>query len=300
MLPRTYRLAFLLLAVAVTGAIAAPAPEASPVIRYKFKAGDKLHYTLVQKMEMTMTVNGMDISTKVNQTADMTWQIVSVDKEGNGRMKQKINRIRYTLDLPGGKEELDTDDLKADGAIGKMLGAFFKAAVSEPFEVTLAPTGAVKSVKVPESIVKAAKGLPGLAEMFSEEGMKTMLSQGGFVLPKQAPVKGKSWKNKMELKTPAGKMIMTVTQTYKGQMKRDGKTLEEFSLVPVSTLEANGDNPTKITRQESKGTAYFDKAAGRLVETFLTSNMEMEIGTGNDALVQKTQQLVTMKLKSGK
>jgi hypothetical protein len=302
MMPRASRLACLLLVLAVTtDGIAAPSPEASPVIRYKFKVGDKLRYTVVQKVETTLNINGMEESQKTNHIVDVTWQIVSVDKEGNGRIKQQINRIRYTTDSPGHKEEIDTRGEKGgDGGLGKRVMPVFKAAVSERFEVTMTPTGAIKGLKVPEGFVKAVKEHPGMGGIISEDGLKTIVNQSGFLLPKQAPVKGKTWQDKKEVKMPRGKMITTVAQSYQGQVKRDGKTLEAFRLAPVSKFEANSETPTKITRQESKGTVYFDKAAGRLVETVLTSSLEMELGTGNDAVVYKTQRTATMKLNDGK
>ena len=75
-----------------------------------------------------------------------------------------------------------------------------------------------------------------------------------------------------------------------------------YTITPISKIEndADADAPIKITRQESKGIAYFDKDAGQLVETIVTSSMDMEIGAGKDAIVQKIQQTVTMTLKEQK
>jgi hypothetical protein len=295
-----FRLACVVLLVAASAGVAAPVPEGSEVLRFKFRPGATRSYALVQKMKMTMSVGGTEIVMKMDLTMDMTCKVVKVDKEANGLTKQTIDRMRLSIDGATGKEEIDSQGGKgADGTIGKMLAPFLKAVVDAPFDVTMAPTGAVKSMTVPEGVIKAAKAMPGFGEMFSEDGLKQLFGQSGFVLPKGVPVKGKSWQEKRELKMAIGKMTTTSTQSYQGRVKRDGKMLAAFSLAPVSKFENNADAaaPIKITQQKSKGTAYFDPSAGWLTESVLTSSMDMEVGDGmGGAIIQKIEQTVTFKV----
>jgi hypothetical protein len=281
---------------------AAPAP-AQATLRYKFKKGDKLNYVMEQKIAMTMSVAGKDIAMDMAQTIDTTWSVASVDEDGKAKMTQTITRVRFTMDGPTGKVDYDSKEGKEpEGLIGKMIGPIFSALAGADIDLSMDATGKVSDVKVPDKLSKAVKNLPGggagLGEMFSEDGLKQVIDQSGLVLPKEPVAKGKSWEQKVEFKSAGGKMNVVSTNTYEGAVKKDGKELERVSLKPVMTLTPDPDAQAKITlkSQEAKGTAYFDNAAGRLVESNMTQNMEMQTSVMGMEFGQKLKQTVTMKL----
>ncbi|HXG11014.1 MAG TPA: DUF6263 family protein [Gemmataceae bacterium] len=280
----------------------APAP-AQTTLRYKFKEGEKLHYVLEQKMTMKMKVQDQDLTMEMVQTFDQSWNITSVDKDGNATMTQKFDRVRFKMDNPLGKIDYDSKDGKLpEGQLGELLGPLFKALTGLEVGLTMDPRGEVKNLKIPENFLKTLKNMPGAAAfqgMFSEEGLKQMMSQGGLILPKQPVNKDDTWETKTTVKLPFGKVNTIIVYKYEGPTTRDGKKLEQIGVKLQTKLE---DDPKtavsmKLKEDDSKGTSYFDNAAGRLVETRLVSSMAMEVTAGGQTLTQKIEQTVTLKLQ---
>lgn len=285
----------------VVAVVALPA-QAQVTLRYQFKEGEKLPYVMDQKMKMTMAVGGQNIEMNMNQTVDMTWNIQSVDKDGKAKMTQRFDRVRFTMEMPTGKIEYDSKDGKEpDDPIGKMIAPVFKAMVGSEFSLSMDARGRMSDVKVPDKLTEALKDIPGaagLGDMFSGDAMKRMIDQSAMVLPEGPVTKGKSWEQKVETKTPLGKMKLDTTYTYEGPATKGDKKLEQVALKPKMEIEADAAAPVaiKVKDMDAKGTALFDNAAGRLVETNLTTNMEMEINAGGMNLSQKIEQVMTLKL----
>jgi hypothetical protein len=296
------RRAGLCLLTVLLAAGAADRAAAQTTLRYKFKKGEKLNYVMEQKMNMAMTVMGNDINMDMGQTIDMIWDIKDVDADGRAKMIQKIDRIRFKM---GGGQvgnvEFDSkEDKEPEGPVAKALAPIFKALAGAEIGLSMDAQGKVSDVTVPENVTKALKGpaAAGLGEMFSEDGLKHMMDQSGLVVPKDAISKGKTWDQGMEMKSPIGKMKIEIANTFDGQVKRDGKELERVAMKPKITIEAGEDAKiqVKLKSQDSKGSAYFDNTAGRLVETNLVQNMEMAVSLAGQELTQKLKQTVSLKL----
>src|SRR4051812_15009156 len=58
------------------------AARAQTLLRYKFKEGEKLNYTLGQKMTMQMKIKGNDVEMKADQTIDVSWKVLAVSADG--------------------------------------------------------------------------------------------------------------------------------------------------------------------------------------------------------------------------
>jgi hypothetical protein len=297
------RTAFGLLALTLVAAAAEPA-SAQTTLRYKFKKGEQLNYVLEQKITMAMNFMGKDINTEMSQTMDMTWDIKDVDASGNAKMTQKFDRIRLKMDGgPAGNIDYDSKDGKEpEGLIGKTIGPMFKALAGAEINMTMDAQGKVSDVKVPEKVAKALKSVPGggagFGDLLSEDGLKHMMDQSGLQLPKEAISKGKSWDQNMEMKTTMATMKMEMVNTLEGPVKRDGKELERISQKPKISLSFSPDLPIKVNlkSQDNKGTAYFDNAAGRLVETNMVQKLEMAVSAGGMEIAQKMNQTATLKL----
>jgi hypothetical protein len=296
----------LLLAGVVLGLGAAPA-QAQVTLRYKFKEGDKLNYDMAQKMEMKMNVAGNDITMNMNQDIDMAWRVLKVEPSGKAQIEQKIGRIRMTMDgLPGvGKIEYDSKDGKEpEGPIGKILGPILNALAGAEFTVTMDPRGEISDVKLPDKLAEAMKNLPaggqGLGDMFSPEGLKRLVNQGGLVLPQEPVSKGKAWDQKVEMKMPFGMMKVVNQMTYEGTEDKGGKTLQRIGVTPKVTIEPDPNAPINIKTKatDAKGTAYFNNTAGRLVEMQMVQNMQMDIGAGGQDITQNIRTTTTLKLKN--
>jgi hypothetical protein len=269
------------------------------VLRYQFKEGQKLHYVLEQKVTMKMNVQGQDFETDMVQIYDISWNILSVGKDGSAKITEKFDRIRFTMNGPTGKTEYDSKDGKIpDDAVGQAMAPLFKALTNLEISMTMASTGALKDVKIPEAFLKAIQDLPG-GDMFSEENLKHLTNQAGLVFPKDAVTKGQTWEEKMELKIPMAKMSVTYLYAYQGPVTRGGKKLEAIGLKAVMKFEADPKSNATITlkSQDTKGTSYFDNKTGRLVETAMTQNFEMDVSADGQMGTVRMQQQITLKLQ---
>ena len=297
------RLALGMLAL-LTVAVAADRASAQTTLRYKFNKGEKLNYLMDQKVKMSMSVMGQDIDIELGQTIDMTWNVKDVDSAGKAKMTQKFDRVRFNMSGgPVGKIDYDSKDAKdLDGPLGKILGPMLKALSDVEISLSMDAQGKISDVTVPDKIVQAFKKVPGggagLGEMFSEDGLKHMMDQSGLILPKDGVSKGSSWDQKMDLKTGVMAMKVEITNTLDAPVKRDGKELQRVSMKPKLTLQSNENSPAqiKLKSQDNKGSAYFDNAAGRLVETNMIQKLEMGVSIMGMELSQKMDQTVTLKL----
>ena len=276
--------------------------SAQDLLRYKFQTGDKLPYALEQKMTMNMMVNGNAVHMDMTQLMDMTWNIKAVDKEGSAKMSQTFDRVRLTMDSPGGKMQFDSKEGKApDGPGGASIAELYKGLIGAEISFSMNSRGEISDVEVPTKLTEAMKNSPaaaGAGDMFTAEGMKRMISQSGLTLPEKAATKGESWDTKAEIKALFGKMLIVKKVTYEGSATKDGVKAAEFEIKPNVAIEGdpNAAISAALKSQDTSGKAYFDLTTGRLLECNVTQIMELELKTMGQTIEQKINQTVKMKL----
>ena len=94
------------LVVAALWIVPAADASAQTTLRYKFKEGDTLKYTIVQKIKMTMNILGKTIEMSMDQTSEVVWSITSVDDNGNAKIAVKFGRNKMTVENPQGKTQV--------------------------------------------------------------------------------------------------------------------------------------------------------------------------------------------------
>ena len=290
------------LAAALCGATRADDAE----LRYKFKEGDKLNYSMEQKMNMEISIAGQNITMDMDLTVTMTWKVGEVDKDGKAKVTQSFDRVQVKMKHPQGGFEFDSKDGKEpDDDVAKKMIPILKAMAGADVTMTMDKRGQVADLQMSDKLKEALKKAGGgvLGDLGSEEGMKKLVEQGALVLPEGSISKGKSWNAKNDIKMPQiGKVITDTKYTYEGQEKRSGKTLEKISGAITQSIEMDKNSAITMTvkSQDSKGTIYFDNTAGRLIEAAMTQEVVMEIGGGGQTGSQKIKQNVTVKLLDGK
>ena len=300
------RCRFLFAAAVTVWSFTAAAASAQTTLRYKFKEGDNLKYTIDQKMKMTMNIMGNAVDMNMNQVSDMVWSIKSVDSEGNAKIAVKFGRNKMTMDGPQGKTQVDSDSTEEpDDPVGQILYKVIKGLAGLEVTGTISATGEYSDITIPEKAIKELKNLPGgemFGDMFTADGIKRMMSQSGLVMPKEPVEKGKSWKSKSEMKMPFGKMIAEIDYSYAGPSEKDGRTVEKITLKPKATLEPSPNAPftMKLKSHEGTGTALFDNAAGRLLEVTNQQTMDMELDVMGMTINQRMVQTTTMRLADKK
>jgi predicted secreted protein len=282
-------------------AVGAATAQAQTTLRWKLKDGETLNYTTDMVQKQKASVMGMEIETTMTQGMGMSWKVGAV-KDGKAEVTQTIDSFRQKMESPFAQFEFDSKEGKEpEGPIGQLIGPIMKALVGAEFTLKLDPQGEVSDVKVSQKLVDSLKQNPALAQlgsMFSEDGLKNMVQQGGQGFPKESVEKGNSWTKNVELKMPFGTMKMENTFTYEGPETKDDAKLEKIAMKAKITIEPAEDSPIalKIKSGDVAGTIYFDNVAGRIRRSETKQNMVMEITANGMVIETAVDQTMTMKL----
>jgi hypothetical protein len=273
-------------------------------LRWKFKTGEVLRYTMEQKTQMN--VKGADRENKRTQaqTIDMSWKVNNLVGGGVAEITQRIDRVRMRVEAPPLMPfEFDSRDPKTDAQNPfpeetKQL----RAMVGAEFTFKIKPTGEIDDIKFPEQTLKAMRDAAprGAPEgEVSDKVLKDMLLQQSPPAFPEGPLEpGKTWSSR-PAKVPMGfgTLVMEKSFTFEGA---DPKT-PGLMLVGVDTrvaLEpAAGANVTaEIRKQEGKGTLTFDANAGHIASTRGTQKIEMVFTLMDQRIEQTTDATTSMTL----
>jgi hypothetical protein len=288
-----------LLAAVVLSAIGSTA-GADTVLRWKFTAGQKREYVMVQKMAMKQEVMGRQIETTLTQTMEMTWEVKSVDKDGVADMVQTIDRIKLSMTAPPPIGNIDLDTTKADDAAAvpaviKPMIDLFRAISGSPFSSKITPRGELRDVKVPKKIVDAVQAAGPGGAMFNEDSLKDMFGQSMIVFPEAAVAPGKSWTGTRKVAMQFGTSIADMTYTL------DGATgpVQNIGIDAKVKIEPQPGTPFAIAvkNQEMKGSCRFDNAAGSLTASDMVQKMSMTLTIMGQEIGQEIEQTVKLDLK---
>jgi hypothetical protein len=288
-----------LVAAAVMFSAVATAAAADTTLRWKFTKGQKLGYVLVQKTSMTMEVMGRKVENNFTQTADMTWEVKGVDKDGNGEMSQTIDRFRFHSAAPGGGE-MDVDTANAqDPAGAEPMVKMFRALTGTPFTMKITPLGEIKDFVVPTKVVDAFKEAgPAGAMLGNEESLKNLVGQSLVPFPEAAIAQGKSWTGNRKMAMPFGTMVMDTTYNLEAATS----PIENIGLDVKVKIEPKEGVPLeiKVTSQDTKGHFRFDNAAGILKASDLVQKMSMTLTVGGGQQINQDMETTTkFELKKG-
>lgn len=287
-------------------------------LRWKFKPGETLHYTMDQKSSTTAKLpGGQEIKTTLSQTIEMSWAVKAVDDGGNAELVQTIDRIRDQVEAQVGSFTYDSKEEKEpEGLIAAARVPLFKALLGAPISFKMSPQGEPSEVHMPEKVAQALRDLgpaaAGAGAMFSESGLKEMITQSSLLLPQDDLAEGKTWtKQTKNLVPPLGTLVIDATYRYEGPAPDAGPDAVKIGLATRIDLQPAADandeanaNALKIRSQKSQGSYTFDTTAGHVLDSSLNQVIEvgakLKVGQGASAremeLIQSTDTTTTRKL----
>jgi hypothetical protein len=297
-------MALVCVAVAALSCFGTPAQAAK--LRWKFTAGETLHYQLDQKTTTVMKPQGMEIKTLVTQTIDSTWVVKSVAADGSALMTLTFDRIRNKVDSALAKFEYDSAEKKdPEGPAAAMMVRTLKALVGVQFKFKLSPLGEVSDIEVPKSLLDAMKSAdPNSpeAQMFTEEGWKNMVKESSLVMPADDLAVGKGWTARGTVPLgPGASLELDKNYTYQGPEAK-GAGAEKIKLDVKTTLKApaNPNLELKLVNPEGTGTFLFDNQKGRIVSADVTQKITLQIKAGAAEDTRSTEMTNVMTLVDGK
>ncbi|MFO0950974.1 MAG: DUF6263 family protein [Isosphaeraceae bacterium] len=284
-------------AVLLTAAVGENAGAAT--LRWKFKAGESLHYQMDQKTVTTIKLAGQEIKTTLNQTVDSTWSVESVAADGSAQMSQTIERIRTKIEAAFGSIEYDSASGKEPtGPIAQGILPALKALVGAKFRYKMSPLGELSDVVVAEGLVdklKESAPASGGAAVVSEERLKDLIHQSSLPLPAEDLVKDKSWTRIG--KVPSGPIgELNVEKIYKYEGPADGGDKIGLTLKITIQPPENAAFTVKLGKQTGGGNFVFNNESGRVVSSIVTQNIEMTVSTSGQEFTQANENSTSMKL----
>ena len=300
--PRALFIRVALSALAATLCVAAcRAAQGAETLRWKFKPGETLRYTMVQETTQGMKAMGQDFKTSLNQTVDLHWSVKNVGGDGLAELSQTIDRVRTKVEGPGNTFEFDSQAGKEpQGQIASLLTPMLKALVGAEFTFKMNGRGELSEIKVPQKLLDSLRQSGPAANtggMFSEEGMKNLISQSSLTLAEEPLEKGKSWTQQAKVPVPMlGTMLLNKTYTFDGPSKEAGVDL--ILLDTKVTLEPAADSniAVKITAQKGTGEFTFDPQAGRVISSQVNDHLKMSLSVMGQELEQSTDTVTSMTL----
>jgi hypothetical protein len=297
--------------VVLAGSSPAAAPGAT--LRWKFKPGESLRYVMDQRSVTTAILpGGEQIRTTLSQTIEMTWSVKSIDPSGQAELTQTITRIRDQLEGLVGSY---TYDSREGGEPKDLIAAakvpVFKALLGTEVPFKMNARGEVSGVRIPDALAKTLGELgPAAAAagaLFTEEGMKEMISRAGLVFPEEDVAAGKTWTQQSRNASPTATLVLDSTYRFEGPAQKDAPEPVKIALevkADIQTAEAGGKDKPNIRAQHSEGSFTFDNAAGHILGSTLKESIEIassvKVGVGALAkemeIVQSNQSTTTRKL----
>ncbi len=284
------------LAVVVVLGAAARANAADTTLRWKFVAGQKFVYGMIQKTAITSHAMDKKVEMTITQTMDMSWEIKSVGTDGTAEMVQTIDRIKLDMSGPAGNLALDTADAQDPQGVPEQMSKLIRAMAGAPFTAKVSRRGEFLDVKLPPKLLKAFEEAGPMATMFGgDDGLKKLFEQSMLVFPEEAISQGKSWKGVRKMPMPLGSMVINMTYTLLAPEGSDQKIGVDAKI----EIEANKDAPVelKVTAQEMKGHYRFDNTAGILKSTDVVQKMTMTVNANGQQIDQDVESTVKLDLK---
>jgi hypothetical protein len=271
-------------------------------LHYKFKTGDSPRYEV--EFKTRATVQGSVISVEFKY--DAVWTITAATADGKAKITQKIGRVRFSMAAPSGPVRFDSQENNLTGATADRsrnpFAPFLKAFPGAEITFMADAQGAISDVAIPKKIQEALRelrgGPGGTGETFSAEGFRLLLMRPIQPLPSGPLAKGQTWEQSTEFRMRSGQMKIDVKYTAEGPETRDGNPLERISVMPTLSI-GNGRIAARAavkSQKVTKGFFLFDPAAGRIVESSLTQDMELDVPFGTATETQPIHSTWTVKL----
>lgn len=279
------------------------AAQAQTTLRYQFKTGDKIPYSIDVEQKANMKVMGKNADVKIHTTYDITMNVVKVDDKG-AQVNTTVDHITMTIDGLGARITIDSNDKTEPGNdVAKLIAPMIVGLNKIEMMVNVSELGESTNARFSEESVKKFKDLSEtkiVGVLFTPESLKGMLAPG-MVLPRDGIDKGKSWTRKTNETMTYGKVSGETQFTFAGEIDKGGRKLVHISAVPNIKIDPEGAAGVMMKVKDSTGKTniLFDNRTGRLVESVSEMDMQMEMEVDNEKVVQRVVHSVTYRLKEG-
>lgn len=275
------------LALVAVGCLAlgwAPVARAQVKLEYKFPEGNKLTYKTTTKMHQTLTINGMEIPTDVDQTLVASQTVGKRRGDAGLPVTSKVESVHTELTLPGGINiafDSSNPNAKIEPEPVAFLGEVFKLASEISYTLVLDAQNKVKAIEGAEKLLEKAdklspQGRSAIRSQLEADKLKRQFEQSHRNLPDVLARPGEPWERDEIVDIGSGQTLSFHKKyEYVGTEKRGDKTLDKITSKALEvkySMDPDAPNPLKVTKSDlkiesSSGTILFDREAGCVVES---------------------------------
>jgi len=277
------------------------AAHADGPFRWKFQAGDRLTYSVVQDMNISGS-GGVpaELANKSHQQFDFTWDVISVSAAGEATVRLRFDRIRSKMTLPSGGLEYDSSAKGPAMGMAAINSPLYQALVKSPVEITISPAGRVMGVRLPPEVLAALKRMPtsaALGDLTKPEAFQTAFLTGFPILPLEETVShGHQWPVKSAAALPtAGSPTIETNYFYEGMRDSEGKSVAVIRPVRTISFGVGESALRAVKEQTSEGEHLFDVAAGRLQSSTLKHVVVLGGKKGEEGATQTIEQTIQVR-----
>jgi Family of unknown function (DUF6263) len=300
-----------LVAIVMSG-FASSASVQDVTLRYRWTKGDNVRYRHTQQSTATMSgmPGGMG-DMVVDSTMSQVFKVVAEDTAPDGMVTLRLAYEAVRMEMTSPMVNLAYDSATPDKASDPTLKEMFSSLIGESFIIVMTPVGEVRRIdgmgrimekvfsKVPQDPAAAAM-MNGLKNSFSDDAIKSVVSQGFTRFPERAVKPGDAWNSDFAVKNP---LIGAITTSVVATLKAiEGSGPDQVARIGTkSTMKPDpkspGTNPMGLTVLLNDGSAEgdlsFDVAKGRLQKANLQSTVTMSMsGSGPDGSAMNIKTLV--------
>jgi hypothetical protein len=254
----------------------------------------------------------MVLGKPINSSADMAmvmrWVVERVDPNGDSHMRQAIRRLKMELQTPGSEPiSYDSGSPDVPQGMAAKLAKSIQPMVGIEFLQTMSARGEIIDVRLSDEARQQLAQLPDgaqLEQLFSKEGIQSLLHQAATVLPAEPLKPGDRWTGTSRSQSPVGSLVLNNEYTYRGAVQVEGRTLDRIDVNMLVSVDTSQNNvlgvDIQITDQTNRGVMYFDAQAGRFADTVLNQEMTLVTKLGGQQHEQQLETKLRMRFADAK
>jgi hypothetical protein len=263
----------------------AQAASAQVKLELKWPENTKQSMTTTRTIDQTMTIMGMEIDTRNEQSVGTTRSIGAKRSDGTTPVEFVTDSFKSTMthSIVGtvSFDSADPDAGKDDTSPLAFLRDIYKLLAGSSYTVVVGADGKIVNVEGTEKLLEKAGDLsPEAADVLRGEldsqKLKANLNEEYGFLPKTLVRPGDTWTGTNRQDIGGGQTFTyDTTYEYKGTIERDGKTLDKIDKkatavkytqdAAAATQAKAEDKGLKI--ESSEGTILLDRATGTIVDS---------------------------------
>jgi uncharacterized protein DUF6263 len=266
-------------------------------LQYRWTKGEEIRQRVVQQTITTVAglPGGAGAGVEANMTQVSRTTVDDVAADGAVTLRYAYESARWEMKTPTGTMAFDTAS-SDPGNAGVLSGAkdVLTALVGETFVVVMTPNGQIQKVdgieRIREKVLKSlpsdrstAPVLEALKNNFSEEGIRSALTQASAQFPERPLKPGDTWDRTTTMTNPLlGRQTTTTLFTLKDVETSSGS---QVARIATRVTTQSADEPiaglpglkTRLTDSSGEGELTFDVTKGHLLRSTTRVTMSMEM-----------------------